>query len=204
MANILQQSQLEETSTWIDRPALYKHCVPILMLQLYQNKSHPLNTNAENMKHRCHKCYTKQIISHPTVVIRQLCCTLFICRRKFQDESWSAKDVKLCATVAILACLFTACTLPLTTVLLCYDYLGVGRRTKRGICVLLALLNSVVNPVIYILRVKEFRNIMKPSACCTKQNHVSPYSAELENPEYLQLQHCVFNLMSKNLKLKTQ
>jgi hypothetical protein len=61
---------------------------------------------------------------------------LTVHRRKFQDESWSAKDVKLCATVAILACLFTACTLPLTTVLLCYDYLGVGRRTKRGICVL--------------------------------------------------------------------
>jgi len=127
---------------------------------------------------------------------------LTIHRRKFQDESWSAKDVKLCATVAILACLFTACTLPLTTVLLCYDYLGVGRRTKRSICVLLALLNSVVNPVIYILRVKEFRNIMKPSACCTKQNHVSPYSAELENPEYLQ-HHPVGNIEQTGVSVTT-
>ena len=113
------------------------------------------------------------IVMTGIVLMGMLCSTLCIKRKKLPENGWDTKDVKLCTTVSIIAISFILTTSPLTFVLLFNDYLGENKSGKRSICVLISLLNSCINPVIYLFRVKEYRELMKRMVRCGKQNAVN-------------------------------
>jgi len=86
---------------------------------------------------------------------------IWIKRRILPGSAWGPKDVKLCVTIGIIGILFVVSTTPLTCVLLNYEYLGENKRTQRAMWVLFSLLNSLINPFVYLFRIKEFRKKLK-------------------------------------------
>lgn len=94
-------------------------------------------------------------------------------RKRLLGKTLTQKDLKLCITVAIIAVIFLACTIPLSACLVGYDYLGSDKRKTRAICTLFAVGNSAVNSAIYIFRVEEFQNLLK-TALCSYSTQTSP------------------------------
>ena len=113
------------------------------------------------------------IIMIVLVLMLILCRLLCVKRKKLPGNAWDNKDIKLCTTVAMLAILFLLTTTPLTLVMLSYDYLGEDKSIKRAICVLFSLLNSSINPFIYLYRIKEHREILKRIVRCGRYRTVS-------------------------------
>ncbi|CAC5381895.1 unnamed protein product [Mytilus coruscus] len=93
---------------------------------------------------------------------------LWLLGERHPTNAWGNKDRRLFVTVCIMAVLFFVTTSPIACVLLSYDFLGDNRRSQRSVCVLIALLNSAINPIVYLYRVQEFRNILRKIVFCGK------------------------------------
>ena len=113
------------------------------------------------------------IISLVTAAMGILLRLIWIKRRILPGNAWGLKNVKLCATIGIIGILFVVSTTPLTCVLLNYEYLGENKRTQRAMWVLFSLLNSLINPFVYLFRIKEFRENFKNIFRCRKFNTVT-------------------------------
>ena len=113
------------------------------------------------------------IISLVTAAMGILLRLIWIKRRILPGNAWGLKDVKICATIGIIGILFVVSTTPLTCALLNYEYLGENKRTQRAMWVLFSLLNSLINPFIYLFRIKEFRKNLKNIFRCRKFNTVT-------------------------------
>jgi len=113
------------------------------------------------------------IISLVTAAMGILLRLIWIKRRILPENACGPKDVKLCVTIGIIGILFVVSTTPLTCVLLNYEYLGENKRTQRAMWVLFSLLNSLINPFVYLFRIKEFRKNLKKIFRCRKFNTVT-------------------------------
>ncbi|CAG2198496.1 ADORA1 [Mytilus edulis] len=109
---------------------------------------------------------------------------LWVLGERHHTNAWGYKDRRLFVTVCIMAVLFFVTTSPLACVLLSYDFLGDNKRSHRSACILISLLNSAINPIVYLYRVQEFRNILKKIVFCGKfSNTVNHQSRENKTNE---------------------
>ncbi|CAG2231996.1 EDG2 [Mytilus edulis] len=120
------------------------------------------------------------IITLLVVVTMSILSRLLWLRLKSNSTNvWGYKDKRLFVTVCIMAVLFFVTITPLVCVLLSYDFLGDNKRSQRSACVLISLLNSAINPIVYLYRVPEFRKILKKILLCRKcTNTVHPQISE--------------------------
>lgn len=89
------------------------------------------------------------------------------------NKKWSPRDRRICVTVCIIAVLFLVTTTPLACITIGNELLvhnHSGKRWQRLPCAILSVLNSAINPFIYLFRVKEFRTIMRKMMYCNKKN----------------------------------
>ncbi|CAC5421920.1 ADORA1 [Mytilus coruscus] len=96
---------------------------------------------------------------------------LWLLGERHPTNAWGEKDRRLFVTVCIMAVVFLVTTTPLVCVLLSYDLLADNKRSQRSACVLISLLNSAINPVVYLYRVHKFRNILRKIVLCGKFNN---------------------------------
>ena len=113
------------------------------------------------------------IISLVTAAMGILLRLICIKRRILPENAYGPKDVKLCITIGIIGILFVVSTTPLACVLLNYEYFGENKRTQRVMWVLFSLLNSLINPFVYLFRIKEFRKNLKNIFRCRRFNTVT-------------------------------
>lgn len=71
----------------------------------------------------------------------------------------NGSDVRICLTILVISSVFTICNSPLTIVFIINATWSnmTATRTVRGAVLVFAGLNSALNPVIYLFRIKEFR-----------------------------------------------
>lgn len=104
------------------------------------------------------------------MVLMSMCILLrLVHTRVRKDTVGSGGDVAMkmiCITVCIMATLFVITTSPLATVLLLHESYK-NKRAIRALVVLISLLNSAINPFVYLFRIKEHRNILKKIVCCS-------------------------------------
>ena len=114
---------------------------------------------------------------------------LWLLGKRHPSNAWGEKDRRIFVTVCIIAIVFLVTSTPLVCILLTYDHLGDNKRSKRSACVLISLLNSAINPVIYLYRVQKFRNILRKIVLCGKFNNtVNPQSNQNRiNPPNLEV-----------------
>ena len=113
------------------------------------------------------------VISLVTAAMGILLLFIWIKRRKLPGNAWGPKDDKLCIAIGIIGILFVVSTTPLTCVLLFNEYIGENILSKRGILLLFSLRNSLINPFIYLFRIKEFRESLKHMLYCRRLNTVT-------------------------------
>lgn len=71
----------------------------------------------------------------------------------------NGSEIRICLTILVISSVFTICNSPLTIVFILETTWSnmTATRTVRGAALLFAGLNSALNPVIYLFRIKEFR-----------------------------------------------
>ena len=71
----------------------------------------------------------------------------------------NGSDVRICLTILVISSVFTLCNSPLTIVFILEATWSnmTATRTVRGAALVFAGLNSALDPVIYLFRIKEFR-----------------------------------------------
>lgn len=136
-----------------------------------------------------HGKYAKQVnhylgVLYSCVILMVLLAmvTLFkivYCRGQLQLAiAWGPKDVRICVTICIMALTFVLTTLPLAILLLTHDYFE-NKRRPRSICMLVSLLNSTINPFVYLYRLKENRDRLKKTVCCMLSSCCRPSSVHV-------------------------
>ncbi|CAG2231995.1 EDG2 [Mytilus edulis] len=120
------------------------------------------------------------IITLSVVITMSILSRLLWLRWKSNSTNvWGYKDRRLFVTVCIMAVLFFVTITPLVCVLLSYDFLGDNKRSQRSACVLISLLNSAINPIVYLYRIPEFRTILRKILLCGRcTNTVHHHNSE--------------------------
>lgn len=97
------------------------------------------------------------------------------------------KDIKICVTIGIMAVLFVVTTLPLACLLLTDGHIK-KKRNPRSIVVMVSLINSTINPFVYLYRIKENRDKLRRAICsfssssCCKPASVDVFVTDNSQP----------------------
>lgn len=104
------------------------------------------------------------------------------CNGRFNtNQTAGAQDDKMCVSILIMAFLFVVTTSPLAFILIIYG----DDRSRRSRAVLISLINSTINPFVYLYRIKEYRNKLRKAICCYSQSlccKPSSVNVESSNP----------------------
>lgn len=101
--------------------------------------------------------------------------------RRLQVRNISKTDIRICVTITAIVVMCTLFNTPWNVVLFYGPLVEWPRRSLRNSLFILSGFNSVLNPIIYIFKIKEYRQLIRNSICslrCSKTK-VSPDLSDL-------------------------